>query len=146
MTDLTLRQFQTNLPWTIRYSNDFRSSSMSHKDFAHTLHHVSKAAGKLHGLADDMDHDRALADDPTLRAQYEGYIADLVICALRLSNTFPGGVVDLQSVVHKRIEEKNNVVLNVYPVLKSPGVSLSIKDQSDELLVPKPPTPANLEA
>ncbi len=120
MSELTLRQFQTNLPWTVRYSNDFRSSPMSHKDFAHTLHHVSKAAGKLHGLADDMDHDRAIADDPALRAQYEGYVADLVICAFRLSNTFPGGVVDLQSVVHKRIEEKNNVILDVHPKLQVP--------------------------
>lgn len=109
--DFTIREFQTNLPWTIRYSQDFRSSPMTHKDFSHTLHHVSKAAGKLHSLADDMDHDRALADDPTLREQYAKYIADLVVCALRLANTFPGGVVDLQAAVHDRIETKNGVWL-----------------------------------
>lgn len=109
--DYTIRQFQTNLPWTIRYSNDFRSSPITHKDFAHALHHVSKAAGKLHALADDMDHDRTLADDATLRDQYGKYVADLVVCALRLANTFPGGVLDLQRAVHERIENKNETVL-----------------------------------
>lgn len=109
--DLTLREFQTSLPWTIRYSTDFRSSPMTHKDFAHTLHHISKAAGKLHALADDMDHDRAIADDPASREQHAKYIADLVVCALRLANTFPGGVVDLQAAVHARIEDKNGVKL-----------------------------------
>lgn len=113
--DLTLRELQTNLPWTIRYSQDFRSSPLSHKDFAHTLHHVSKAAGKLHGLADDMDHNRAVADDNApisgTKAQYAKYVADLVVCALRLANTFPGGVIDLQSEVQKRIEDKNGTKL-----------------------------------
>lgn len=111
MKDLTIRELQTNLPWTIRYSQDFRSSAMTHKDFAHTLHHVSKAVGKLHGLADDMDHDRAKADDSNLRTDYGKYIADLVVCALRLANTFPGGVVDLQGATQDRIEGKNGVKL-----------------------------------
>jgi hypothetical protein len=103
----TLRELQTNLPWTIRYSRDFRSSPTTHKDFAHALHHVSKAAGKLHALADDMDHDREVADDSTLRERHAKYIADLVVCALRLANTFPGGVVDLERAVVDRIETKN---------------------------------------
>lgn len=107
--ELTLRELQTRLPWTIRYSQDFRSSPCTHKDFAHALHHVSKAAGKLHGLADDMDHDRALADDPTLGDQYGKYIADLVVCALRLANTFPGRTLDLQALTVGRIEDKNGV-------------------------------------
>lgn len=113
--DLTLRELQTNLPWTIRYSEDFRKTPLSHKDFSHALHHVSKAAGKLHGLADDMDHNRAVADDTApisgTQAQYGKYVADLVICALRLSNTFPGGVLDLQRAVQERIESKNQVKL-----------------------------------
>lgn len=110
-SDLTLRELQTSLPWSIRYSTDFRSSPVSHKDFAHALHHVSKAAGKLHGLADDMDHDRSVADTADLRAQYGKYIADLVVCALRMANTSPGGVVDLQKAVQARIEDKNDVKL-----------------------------------
>lgn len=60
-------------------------------------------------LCDDMDHDREIANDPTLRDRYEKYVADLVICALRASNVFPGGVIDLQAAVEKRISEKNDV-------------------------------------
>lgn len=106
-----LKTLQVNLPWTIRYSGDFRASPMTHKDFAHTMHHISKAAGHLHGLCDDMDHDREVADDPTLKERYAKYIADLVVCALRLANTFPGSHVDLQREVVDRIEKKNNVKL-----------------------------------
>src|SRR6185312_10545664 len=99
--DWTIRQFQTNLPWTIKYSQDFRSNPQPHKDFAHALHHVSKAAGKLHAFADDMDHDRNIALDASepvsgLKSTFSKYVADLVVCALRLANTFPGGPIDLQ--------------------------------------------------
>lgn len=110
-SERSLRFLQTNLPWSVRYSQDFRSSPATHKDFAHALHHVSKAAGQLHALCDDMDHDRQVADDPTLRARHAKYVADLVICALRLANTCPGGVIDLQRAVEERIESKNGVTL-----------------------------------
>jgi hypothetical protein len=105
--DKTIRELQTSLPWTIRYSRDFRASPTTHKDFAHSMHHVIKAAGKLCALADDMDHDREVADDPTLRERHAKYVADLVVCALRIANTFPGGVIDLQAAVQSRITEKN---------------------------------------
>ncbi len=108
---MNLRELQTNLPWTIRYSTDFRSSPITHKDFAHALHHVSKAAGHLHALADDMDHDRDIADTVSLRENYSKYVADLVVCALRIANTFPGGVIDLQEAVINRIETKNGTSL-----------------------------------
>lgn len=111
MKDLTIREFQTKLPWTIKYSQDFRSSPISHKDFSHALHHVSKAAGRLHALADDMDHDRDISLTVSLKESYGKYIADLVVCALRLANTFPGGSLDLQQAVHERIESKNEVKL-----------------------------------
>ena len=109
--DLTLRELQTKLPWTIRYSGDYRANPQAHKDFTHALLHLGKALGKLQGLADDMDHDRAVADEDALADQYAKYIADLVVCALRASNVFPGQVVDLQAEVQKRIEEKNGVKL-----------------------------------
>ncbi|EMJ55930.1 hypothetical protein LEP1GSC111_4207 [Leptospira interrogans str. UT126] len=48
---MTLKELQLNLPWTVKYSEDFRSTPLTHKDFSHALHHVSKAAGKLHGFA-----------------------------------------------------------------------------------------------
>jgi len=104
---ITLRELQVSLPWTIRYSRDFRASPQPHKDFSHALHHVGKALGRLHELADDMDHDRAVADDASLRDRYGRYVADLVVCALRIANTFPGGHVDLDKAVRQRIELKN---------------------------------------
>src|SRR5208282_5540833 len=109
MKDFTIRELQTNLPWTIKYSEDFRKNAMTHKDFAHALTHVGKAAGKLHELVDKMDHDRQYAVDTGKMKDFHKYIADLVVCALRMSNTFPGGVVDLQREVTMRIEMKNGI-------------------------------------
>lgn len=106
----SLRKLQTSLPWTIKYSQDFRSNPQTHKDFAHSLVHVAKALGKLMGLVDDMDHDRATALDPKLAETYGKYVADLVVCALRAANTFPGGKLDLQSAVEQRIKTKNDHV------------------------------------
>lgn len=107
MSDQTIRELQTSLPWTIRYSRDYRASPVTHKDFSHALKHVAKALGHLVTLDDDMDHNREVADDPTLRERYAKYLADLVVCALRASNTFPGGVVALQGSVEERIRSKN---------------------------------------
>ena len=61
--DLSIRQLQTNLPWTARYSRDFRSNPQPHKNFAHALHRLGKAAGQLHALVDVMDHDQHTACD-----------------------------------------------------------------------------------
>jgi hypothetical protein len=107
MSDKTIRELQTSLPWTIRYSRDYRANPQTHKDFTHALLHVAKALGKLTALADDMDHDREVADDPTLRERHAKYLADFVVCALRAANVFPGGVVDLQGAVESRITVKN---------------------------------------
>lgn len=109
--DLTIRELQTNLPWTVRYSADFRATPMAHKDFAHALTHVHKAGGMLAALVDDMDHRKEVADDPAIRESHAKYVADLVVCALRMANTFPGGVLDLQRAVEDRLESKNDVKL-----------------------------------
>jgi hypothetical protein len=107
VSDKTLRELQTTLPWTIKYSRDYRADPRPHKDFTHALLHVGKALGHLQGLADDMDHDREIANDPTLRDRFGKYLADLVVCALRAANVFPGGVVDLQTATEERIRAKN---------------------------------------
>lgn len=109
--DLTLRELQTSLPWSIRYSQDFRANPQSHKDFAHALVHIGKASGMLFALTDDMDHRCETADQGDLRERYGKYLADLVVCSLRAANTFPGGVLDLQRAVEDRIEDKNGVTL-----------------------------------
>lgn len=69
--------------------------------------------GQLHELVDHMDHDRKVADELVSedRKKYSDKVADLVICALRMANTFPGGVIDIQRAVQERIEDKNGVKL-----------------------------------
>jgi hypothetical protein len=106
-----LRELQTSLPWTIKYSGDFRASPLPLKDFAHACHRASTAMGHLHGLVDEMDHDGELVADPALRDRYAKYVADLVVCALRMANTFPGGGIDLHDAVVERIQTKNGVTL-----------------------------------
>lgn len=108
MSDKTLRELQTSLPWTVRYHRDFRNSPMAHKDFGHALVHVTKAAGKLAAVVNDAEHggsDFALED-------VDKYVADLVVCALRMANTCPGRIIDLQRAVEERIETKNGMTLS----------------------------------
>jgi hypothetical protein len=83
----SIKDLQVQLPWTIKYSSDFRSNPQSHKDFAHALLHVQKACGKLAELVNLMDHDKDFALKPaesSIRGQwpsdFEPYIADLVVC------------------------------------------------------------------
>lgn len=106
--DLTIRELQTQLPWTVHYSRDFRQSGMTHKDFAHALVHVQKAIGKLAALVNDAEH----AGCEFKPEETDRYVADLVLCALRMANTCPGRVIDLQRAVEDRIETKNQVALN----------------------------------
>jgi|GEM_PF-4788433 len=107
MSDLTLRQLQTQLPWTVHYHRDFRSSSMSHKDFGHALLHVQKAAGKLAAVVNDAEH----GGSDFKAEEVDRYVADLVVCALRMANTCPGRTIDLQRAVESRIETKNEAEL-----------------------------------
>jgi hypothetical protein len=107
MSEKTLRELQTSLPWTVHYHRDFRASPMTHKDFGHALLHVFKAAGKLAALVDLAQHGGCefVAEDT------DRYVADLVVCALRMANTCPGRTIDLERAVVERIETKNGVKL-----------------------------------
>lgn len=102
-----LRALQTNLPWSTHYHRDFRSNPQAHKDFGHALLHVHKAGGKLAAVIDDAEH-KGSEFKPE---EVDKYLADLVICALRMANTCPGRVIDLERIVIDRINEKNNVKL-----------------------------------
>lgn len=107
LPDLTIREIQAQFPWTIKYSQDFRLNPQSHKDFAHAITHATKAIGRLAGMIDDLDHRRESEET----ANAGKLLADLVICALRASNTMPGRIIDLQREVIDRIESKNEAVL-----------------------------------
>lgn len=98
----TIRQIQETLPWSIAYSEAFQASPLHYKDFQHALVHVVKAAGKLAAMIDDHDHGRVV-EDPNVPK----YLADLVICSIRMANVAPGGKIDLQEAVEARISQKN---------------------------------------
>lgn len=105
--DLTIRELQTQLPWTVHYHHDFRATPMSHKDFAHALLHVTKACGKIATVINDAEH----GGSDFKPEEVDNYVADLVVCALRMANTCPGRIIDLQKAVEVRLESKNNITL-----------------------------------
>lgn len=111
MKDLTIRELQTQLPWTVRYHRDFRSSPMAHKDFGHALLHVQKASGKLASVVNAAEH----GGSEFKPEEVDRYVADLVVCALRMANTCPGRTIDLQRAVEDRIEAKNQSELARIP-------------------------------
>jgi hypothetical protein len=116
---MDMRTLQQILPWGLPYSDDFRATPMEHKDFAHALAHVAKATGALFALVDDLDHGRHVNWNPRAFLDYRKYVADLVICALRIANTMPGqsdpscGIPPfvLWDEVIRRLESKNGVKL-----------------------------------
>lgn len=98
-------------------SKDFRFSVDT---FDHILGHVSKAAGKIHGLVGDADHIREIKgpdcpDDVAFGAAelangkpVSVYIADLVICARGLAAKCPSGPIDIEKAVTDRMTEKKD--------------------------------------
>jgi len=102
---MTLKDMQVTLPWTVHYHHDFRASPMSHKDFGHALLHVHKAAGKLAAVVNDAEH----GGSEFKPEEVDRFIADLVVCALRMANTIPGRHLDLEAAVLDRIKTKNAV-------------------------------------
>lgn len=108
MSDKTIREMQSGLPWTGHYHRDFRSTPMTHKDFAHGLLHIHKAGGKLATIVNDAEHGGVDWADPSVRNDVGKYVADMVVCALRMANTCPEGIIDLQRAVEDRITGKNN--------------------------------------
>ena len=102
--------------------NDLKIPRFDVDTFDHVLGHVSKAAGKLHGLAGDADHlqeggvaerGAAFAAAEEANGKARAYIADLVICAAKLAALCPSGEIDLEQAVADRMTEKRDY-LNQY--------------------------------
>lgn len=111
---MNIRYIQHNLPWKMPYGKAFDESAAMHKDFQHALVHIVKAVGKLSAMIENADHDRASLKETFPRAEVEKYLADLIICAMRMANTPPDDLrerIDLEDAVLNRIEEKNGVRL-----------------------------------
>jgi hypothetical protein len=105
-----LKLLQSELPklWTDElYSEKFKASPSTYKDFQHALLHVMKATGKLVEMVEEADHGGQFFVIPDV----EKYLADLVICTVRLAITAPNGPFDLEKAVLDRIERKMGVRL-----------------------------------
>jgi len=90
--------------WTNElYSEQFKDSPSKYKDFDHALKHVLKAATRLLEMTEDADHTGVSTFDGNA---VKKYVADLVICAVRLANVDPTGLLDLEKAVFERIERK----------------------------------------
>lgn len=98
-------------------SKDFRFSVDT---FDHILGHVSKAAGKIHGLVGDADHIQEIKgagctkEEAFTHAEHANrkpvaiYIADLIICARGLAAKCPSGAIDIEKAVTDRLAEKRD--------------------------------------
>lgn len=105
-----LRLLQNELPrlWTDElYSEEFRASPSRYKDFQHALLHVRKAEGRLSEMVEEADH----GGQPFKISDVEKYLADLVICTVRLALKSPNFPIDLEKAVLDRIEQKMGVRL-----------------------------------
>lgn len=106
-----LKLLQKEIPklWTDElYSKEFNASPSKYKDFDHALKHILKSAVKLLEMTEEADHSGAVpgAFDGTQK-----FLADLVICTVRLALTHPDGVIDLEEAVLDRIKRKMGVNL-----------------------------------
>lgn len=112
LRDMTLSHMQATQPWTAPYSVEFEQSKKSepHRSLLHDLMHVTKAVGILSSVAEWADHG-SLRIARVDQAEYEGRIADLVMCALHMANNPPFGYesFDLERAVIERTERVNGV-------------------------------------
>lgn len=103
---VTLRWLQENLPWNADMSPEFQRSTVIHKEFQHALLHATKALGKLAAMAGDADQFKP----EEIRLAFGGadrYLADLIICAVRMANEAPGWGMNLDEAVIARLTEKH---------------------------------------
>ena len=101
--------------WTNElYSSEFNASPLKYKDFDHALKHVFKAAGRLLEMTETMDHSSEIV---WVAEPVRKYLADLVICAIRLANVNPSGLIDIEETIFDRIEQKMGVKLDTEPDL-----------------------------
>ena len=108
----TLAWMQQTQPWTAPYSPEFERSKADepHRSLTHDLLHVTKAVGILASIGEWADHGNVRTERVD-QAEYEGRIADLVMCALHMANNPPSGYeqFDLQRAVIERVERVNKV-------------------------------------
>ncbi len=102
---MTFKEIQDQIHFVFSYSEDYRADRRPHKDFEHAVLHIAKANGRLAELCDNLDHGD-LKPRSHLQEIYARFLADVIICAMRAANEFPGGVLDLEAAVLSRAREK----------------------------------------
>jgi hypothetical protein len=109
---MDLRHMQETQPWTAPYTWPFEQSRRQepHRSLLHDLMHVTKAVGVLSSIAEWADHG-SVRHERVDQSEYEGRIADLVMCALHMANNPPVGYLhfDLHDAVVNRVERVNAV-------------------------------------
>lgn len=135
---MNLREMQQTQPWTAPYSRDFLSSAdfgESHRWLMHDLMHVTKAVGVLSSVAEWADHGD-VRHEKVDQAEYQGRIADLVMCALHMANNPPKGYeeFDLLDVVVERVDRVNKTDWNeIVRKLRSAAAFVRLRAAAKEL-------------
>lgn len=110
----TLSEIQKSLKktWTLEsYSETFKKSTLPWRDFQHSLLHVMKATGKLAAIVEGADHKNEPSMAPfSPPAKAANYLADLIVCAIRMASKYPLGEIDIEKAVIDRIREKADVI------------------------------------
>lgn len=97
--------------WTEEtYSEEFRNSPAKDKNFRHALLHATKAIGKLVEMSEMSDHDGVNAVTYSIESA-EKYLADLIICAVRMASEHPLKTIDIENAVIERLAKKMGLKL-----------------------------------
>lgn len=113
MANITLSEIQKELAktWTLEsYSEGFKAGMLPYRDFEHALLHVMKATGKLVSMVEEADHKLETPYYPLPSQKCADYLADLVICAIRMASKHPLGEIDIEKAVMGRLREKADVI------------------------------------
>lgn len=104
---LTIRDAQTNQPWTVPYSPGVNLASQGHVPHimaSHCVLHGAKSLGKLAAVFEALDHSGAAYPTDTQVGIIRAMSADLMTIALRFANLY---MFDLAAALQERVAEKN---------------------------------------
>lgn len=104
--ELGIAELQSKMGWDVeRYGDEYQENPATMKHVEHALLHVIKATGKIAAIVEHIDHMDDIDVVPADVEGYDKYVADILICAVRLACVGPEPT-NLAGVVHKRMQEK----------------------------------------
>jgi isocitrate dehydrogenase kinase/phosphatase len=115
---MDLATLQTELPWTDRFSESFQRNPDIIKDFRHALDHVDMASGDLRKIIHAFEHgnlDGQVMNELDLKLanhlRTANLAAQLVLFAVRLAQTWPGGFDLCAAVEHELAIRKQHAAM-----------------------------------